>query len=140
MLLSLLALNFFRYFRTDDAIGQQKFLEARMQHLAEPSASRFVHLQEMQTVPSVVHRFPSAFIKGQEITPEFPPVLPLFISHPNSCHTVIEQHHMNAVILVRKHLCTQILCVFNILLHIHTSCISAAKIQQRTDKMCPPPL
>jgi hypothetical protein len=30
---------------------------------------------------------------------------------------VVEQHHMNAVPLVRKHLCTQILCVLNFLLH-----------------------
>ena len=129
MLLSLLALNFFRYFRTDDAIGQQKLLKARMQHLAEPSASRFVHLQEMQTVPSVVHRFPSAFIKGQETTPQLPLVLPFFISHPNSCHTLLKQHHMNAIILVRKHLHTQILCVLNLLLHSQTSYLSAAKIQ-----------
>ena len=132
MLLSLLALNFFRNFRTDDAIGQQKFLKTRMQHLAEPSASRFVHLQELQAVPSVVHRFTPTFIKIQAITappPESSFVLPLFVTYPCTCHTVIEQHHMNAVILVRKHLHTQILCVLNFLLHSHTSCISAAKVQ-----------
>ena len=138
MLLSLLALKFFRNFRTDDAIGHQKFLEARMQHLAKPSASRFVHLQELQTVPCVVHRFTPTFIKGQKTTPQLPPVLPFFIPHPNSCHAMIEQHHMNAVPLVRKHLYTQILCVLNLLLHNHNNCLSAAKIQQGADKLCPP--
>ena len=110
-----------------------------MQHFTEPSASRFVHLQVMQTIPSVVHRFTPAFIKGQETTPELPPVLPFFISHPNSCHTVIEQHHMNAVPLIRKHLHTQILCVLNFLLHNHTSWLSAAKIKREADILCPPP-
>ena len=138
MLLPLLALNFFRNFRTDDTIGQQKFLKARMQHLTEPSASRFVHLQEMQTVPCVVHRFTSAFIKGQETTPELPPVLPFFIPHPNSCHTVIEQHHMNAVILVWEYLHTQIPCVRNFLIHSHVSFLSAAKVIYGADILCPP--
>ena len=123
MLLSLLALKFFRNFRTDDAIGQQKFLKTRVQDLAEPFASRFVHLQKLQTIPCVVHRFTSAFIKGQETTPELPPVLPFFIPHPNSCHTVVEQHHMNAVPLVRKHLYALILCVLNLLLHNNTHCL-----------------
>ena len=92
----------------------------------------------MQTIPSIVHRFPPTFIKAQEITPEFPPVLPFFISHPNSSHTLFEQHHMNTVILVRKHLHTQILCVLNFLFHSHTHCLSAAKLQQGADKLCPP--
>lgn len=132
MLLSLLVLNFFCNFRTNDAIRQQIFLKAWMQHFAEPSASCFIHLQEMQTFPSVVHRFPSAFIKTQAVTSPLPKlhlVLSLFISYPSPCHTMIEQHHMNAVPLVRVYLYTQILCVLNILLHSHTSCISAAKIQ-----------
>ena len=96
----------------------------------------------MQTVPSGVHRFPSAFIKAQVITtpsPELSFILPLFIPHPNSCHTLLEQHHMNTVILVRKHLHPQILYILNYLLHSHVSFLSAAKIQQRTDKLCPPP-
>ena len=109
-----------------------------MQHLAEPSTSRFVHLQVMQTIPSVVHRFPSAFIKVQKITPELPLVLPLFIPHPNSSHSLLKQHHMNAVILVRKHLHAQILCVLNLLLHSHNSNLSAAKVQYGADKLCPP--
>ena len=123
MLLSLLALKFFRNFRTDDAIGQQKSLKTRMQHLAEPFASHFVHLQELQAVPSVVNRFTPTLIKGQETTPQLPLVLPFFIPHPNSCHTVVEQHHMNAVPLVRKHLYALILCVLNLLLHNNTHCL-----------------
>ena len=137
MLLSLLALIFFRNFRTDNAIGQQKFLKTRMQHLAEPFASRFVHLQELQAVPSVVNRFTPTLIKAQETTPQLPLVLPFFISHPNSCHTVVEQHHMNAVILVRKHLYAQILCILHLLLHSQTSYLSAAKIKREADILCP---
>ena len=53
-------------------------------------------------------------------SPELPFVLSIFIPYPCYSHTLVKQHHMNAVPLVRKHLHAQILCVLNLLFHNHT--------------------